>query len=43
MIHFEEAVTRAEEWIKKQVKFQEEYFWSEETEGGDTNFTLKDK
>lgn len=43
MIHFEEAVTRAEEWIKKQTRFQEEYFYSEETEAGEVNFEIKEK
>lgn len=42
MIHFEEAVARAEEWIKKQVKFQQEYFNSKEFENGEIVFTIKD-
>jgi hypothetical protein len=36
-------VTRAEEWIKKQLKFQDEYFRCEESESGDANFIIKDK
>ena len=35
-------MARAEEWIKKQVKFQEEYFTCEELESGEVNFVIKD-
>jgi hypothetical protein len=41
MIHFEEAVARSEEWIKKQIKFQEEYFDYEEVLNGEPIFYLK--
>lgn len=44
MIHFEQAVARAQEWIKKQNKFQQEYFYSQQQQStGQIIFTIKQK